>query len=60
MQAVFLWLLLSTDVNGQVVIVERFPTIEQCEKIKNSAPVDNMPSWKVRLRCVQAQVIISK
>lgn len=58
MQAIFLWLLLSTDYHGQTIVVERFPTVEQCEHVRKSAPLGYY-ELRVKLRCVQAQVILT-
>jgi|GEM_PF-6605144 hypothetical protein len=61
MQAVFLWLLVvvsNGDYNrGNVDVLERFPTVEQCEQVRKNLPKADYDAYSAR--CIQAQVILT-
>lgn len=55
---VLLWLLLSTsDYKQPIVLVERFVTLEECERVRKVVQPDGYDtSNSARLWCVQAHV----
>ena len=50
------WLLLSVmGSGGHVTVVERFPTVEQCQHVAK-----NLPEGYYKTRCVQATIVVRK
>ncbi|MBQ5557935.1 MULTISPECIES: hypothetical protein [Gammaproteobacteria] len=58
METVTLWLLITVGgyYGHEATVVERFPTVEQCEHVRKSIPFSN-ESLRKGTRCVEAKVL---
>lgn len=61
MYTVMLWLLLSADSNGDIRLVERFKTLDQCQHVASAAPQPYFSgNGRKSMRCIQAEVVLVK